>query len=80
MQLDTSIPYDPTLRLLLNRWLTQDSKYYPRALQFLLFVAVLHKDEKLATYCLDRGADINYKPEPWYARFLGNFKSGIAQD
>ena len=41
----------------------------------MLYVSVIHEDKKLATYCLDRGADINAKPELWYTRFLGNMKS-----
>lgn len=80
MILDQSIPYHPTLRVLCNRWLEQDSKYTQRALNFILYVSVLHKDTKLTTYCLNRGADINAKPEPWYTRFIVNLKDGIAAE
>ena len=75
MKVSEDIMYHPTLRLVMNRWLEQDSKYSQRALNFMLYVSVLHEDKKLATYCLDRGADINAKPESWYTRFLGNMKS-----
>jgi len=80
MKTSEDVAYHPTLRLLLNRWLEQDSKYTHRALNFILYVSVLHKDNKLATYCLHRGANINAKPELWYTRFLGNLKDGIASE
>ena len=75
MKVSEDILYHPTLRLLMNRWLEQDSKYTQRAMNFMLYVSVLHEDNKLATYCLDRGADINAKPEQWYTRFIVNMKS-----
>lgn len=73
MELDSKIEYHPTLRILCNTWLKQDLTH--RALNFLLYVGVLHNDEKLTQFCLDRGADITKKPEKWYLRFLGNMKS-----
>ena len=77
MKLSEDVAYHPTLRLLLNRWLEQDSKYAQRALNFMLYTAVLHKDERLTSYCLCRGADLNAKPEKWYCRFLGNLKGNL---
>ena len=72
MELDSSIIYHPTLRVLCNTWLQQ--KLNHRALNFLLYVAVLHGDSNLTRFCLNRGADINSKPEKWYVRFLSNMK------
>lgn len=72
MELDPTLEYHPTLRLLCNTWLSQ--KLTHRALNFLMYVAVLHNDSKLFTFCIDRGANIHTPPEKWYLRFLGNMK------
>lgn len=73
MELDKEIPYHPTLRIMCDTWLKQQLTH--RAIQFLLYVAVLHNDSRLTQYCIDRGGDIKKGPEKWYLRFLGNMKS-----
>lgn len=47
----------------------------PRALNFLMYIGVLHGDERLTAWALERGADINAKPEKFYLRFLSNLKT-----
>lgn len=73
MELDKSIEYHPTLRILCDTWLKQALSH--RALNFLLYVGVLHNDARLTQYCVNRGADVTKGPEKWYVRFLGNMKS-----
>ena len=75
MKLDESITYHPTLRVLCNAWLQQ--KMTQRSLNFLMYVGVLHSDEKLTAWCLSRGADINAKPEKFYVRSLSNLKTTV---
>jgi len=73
MELNKKIQYHPTLKIMCNTWLKQDLTH--RAIQFLLYVAILHNDARLADYCINRGGDIKKGPEKWYLRFLGNMKS-----
>ena len=71
--MDPQIPYHPTLKLLVTRWTQQTMT--PRALNFLMYIGVLHGDERLTAWALERGADINAKPEKFYLRFLSNLKT-----
>ena len=71
MEVDQNAPYHPTLRTLCNAWLRQPMT--KRSVNFLLYVAVLHKDEKLARWCVAHNADPSAKAEKWYVRFLGNY-------
>ena len=73
MELDPTIDYHPTLRFLCNTWLQQDLTH--QAVNFLLYIAVLHKDTKLFQYCISKGGNIKKEPEKWYLRFLANMKS-----
>lgn len=75
MKLDENVKYHTTLRTLCNAWLQQTPTQ--RSLNFLLYVGVLHNDQKLVSYCLNLGANINAPPEKWYVRFLGNLKTTV---
>ena len=78
MEVDSSVIYHPTLRILCNEWLKQPMT--ARSLNFLMYVGVLHNDKKLTAWCLQRGANINAPPEKWYKRFLGNLKITVESE